>query len=326
MRTTLIKLSALVLFFGTTLTSCSDDDNNNAVEIDNSIVDVASGNSDFSILVQALNRAGLAQTLDGSGTFTVFAPTNAAFNSYLSANNFNSINDVPVSALRQVLLNHVIAGTAATSSSLTTGYVRTEATGAASATNKISMFINTNGGVTINGGINNGGAIVTTPDLRADNGVIHVVNRVIALPTVTSLVVADPDLSSLTAALTRNDQPDFAGILNGTNSSPFTVFAPTNAAFTGFLSEYSFAGLNAVPQAALEKTLKYHVVTGSNVLASNLTNNMSVATLEGSTFTVNTTGGATITDENNRVSTISKTDIQASNGVIHQINKVLFPQ
>lgn len=327
MKKALIKLSVFTLLFGSILASCSsDDDNNGNNMMDNSIVDIAMDNSDFTSLVQALDRAGLVETLDGNGTFTVFAPTNAAFSTFLSANGYSSVNDVPVSALRQVLLNHVISGTAATSSSLSTGYVRTEATGAASATNKISMFINTAGGVTINGGAANGGAMVTAADIMADNGVIHVVDRVIALPTVTSLVVANPNFSSLTAALTRDDQPDFAGVLGGTEDSPFTVFAPTNTAFTGFLTEFSFANLAAVPQAALENTLKYHVVTGSNVLSSNLTNNMMVTTFQGQDFTVNTTGGASITDANGRVSNITMVDIQASNGVIHSVDKVLFPQ
>ncbi|PHK06258.1 fasciclin [Nostoc linckia z13] len=328
MRTTFFKVSVLTLLFGSFFVSCNDDDNNdyNPVVMDNTIVDVAKSNNDFSTLVLALDRAGLVETLDGNGKFTVFAPTNAAFSTFLDANGYNSINDVPVAALKQVLLNHVIAGTAAASSTLTTGYVRTEATGMASSSNKISMFINTTGGVTINGGVSNGGAVVSTADIMADNGIIHVVNRVIALPTVTSLVVANPDFSSLTAALTRDDQPDFAGILSGTANSPFTVFAPTNAAFTSFLNEYEFANLNAVPQSALENTLKYHVVTGSNVLSTSLTNNMSVTTFQGQSFTVNTTGGASITDANNRMSTITAADVQASNGVIHTINKVLFPQ
>lgn len=327
MKTTFIKFSVLMLLLGKVLTSCSDDDNNgNNTNMDNTIADVAMDNSDFSMLADALDRAGLVETLDGNGTFTVFAPTNTAFNTFLTANGYSGIDDVPVAALKQVLLNHVISGTEATSSSLTTGYVRTEATGAASAANKISMFINTNGSVTINGGENNGGAMVTTADIMADNGVIHVVNRVIALPTVASLVIANPDFSSLTAALTRDDQPDFAAILSGTANSPFTVFAPTNAAFSNFLTEFSFSNLAAVPQAALENTLKYHVIAGNNVLAANLTNNMSVTTFQGQVFTVNTTGGASITDANNRVSNIITTDIQASNGVIHSINKVLFPQ
>lgn len=215
MKSTLIKFSVFTLLFGSILSSCSsDDDSNNNTMMDNTIVDVAMNNNNFSILVEALDRAELVGLLDGNGTFTVFAPTNDAFNSFLTANDFDDIDQVPVPVLRQVLLNHVISGTAATSSSLTTGYVRTEATGAASSSNKISMFINTAGGVTINGGVANGGAVVTTADIMADNGVIHVVNRVIALPTVTNLVVANPDLSSLVAALTRNDQPILPGALH----------------------------------------------------------------------------------------------------------------
>lgn len=326
MKTKFLKLWALAITVCLAFTSCSDDDNESNGMMNRTIVDIAAGNSDFSLLVQAIERAGLTETLDGNGSFTVFAPTNGAFQSFLSTNGYSSINDVPVAALRQVLLNHVIAGVKAKSTDLTTGYVRTEAIGSASTSNKISMFIRTGANVSLNGGADNGGAVVTTADLLADNGVVHVVNRVIGLPTVTSLVVANPEFSSLTAALTRNDQPDFAGILSGNANAPFTVFAPTNAAFTSFLSEYNFSGLSAVPGSALENVLKYHVVTGNNVLSSNLTNNMAVTSFQGQNFTIKTTGGATITDASNRVSTITMTDIQATNGVIHSINKVLFPQ
>ena len=309
------------------LTSCSDDDENPyypPVAQENSIADVASSNSDFSILVSALVRADLVTTLDTGGPFTVFAPTNAAFETFLEANGYASINDVPVPALKEVLLNHVLSG-AVTSSQITSGYVKTLAKGGASSSNTLSMYINASSGVVLNGGTANGGAAVITADILADNGVIHVVNGVINLPTVVNHAIANPDLSILVQALTRADQPDFAGILSGTANSPFTVFAPQNSAFTSLLTELSLPGLASIPQATLENTLKYHVVTGANVLAANLTNNLEVTTFQGGSFTVGLTGGAKITDANGRVSNIIATDVQASNGVVHVLDKVLLP-
>ncbi|MGV3698171.1 fasciclin domain-containing protein [Flavobacterium sp.] len=304
-----------VLAFG----SCDNDDSSQPT-----ITDIASDNDNLTTLVAALNRAGLAATLDGSGEYTVFAPTNAAFSAFLSANGFANLEAVPVPLLKEVLLNHVVSGEV-TSSDLSTGYVKTLGKGSASATNTLSMFVNTASGVVLNGGTANGGATVTTADIQARNGVIHVVNGVIGLPTVVNHAIANPNFSVLVQALTRNDQPDFVGILSGSASSPFTVFAPTNTAFTNLLSELSLTGLADVPQATLEKTLKYHVVTGANVLSTSLTNGMSVNTFAGDSFTIGLTGGAKITDFNGRVSNIIITDVQASNGIVHAIDKVILP-
>jgi uncharacterized surface protein with fasciclin (FAS1) repeats len=314
------KAMAVICLVGTV--SCSDDDDNNSSNL-KTIAETAQANADLSSLVAALYRAGLVSTLDGEGDFTVFAPTNAAFNSFLSANGFPSVDEVPVPVLREVLLNHVIVGSK-TASQLSTGYLKTQAKGSASATNTLSMFVNTSGGVTLNGGISNGGATVTTANLKASNGVVHVVNGVIGLPTVVNHAIANPDFSNLVAALTRDDQPDFAGILNGTG--PFTVFAPNNAAFGSLLTELSLGGLNDVPQAVLENTLKYHVMTGANVLSNTLTNNQMVSTFQGQNFTVQLpSSGAQILDANDRVSKIIAADVQASNGVIHAIDKVILP-
>ena len=109
------------------------------------------------------------------------------------------------------------------------------------------------------------------------------------------------------------------------SKGPFTVFAPTNAAFTSLLKELSLPNLGAVPTSTLENVLKYHVVAGANVLSTDITNNMNVTTFQGGTFKITTTGGVKITDANNRVSNVIATDVQCSNGVIHAIDKVLLP-
>lgn len=304
--------------------ACSDDDDENNNTQPRTIAEIASDNTNLSTLVAALDRADLVATLDGTTEYTVFAPTNAAFNSFLQANGFANLEAVPVPVLREVLLNHVLSGET-TSSEISTGYVKTLGKGSASATNTLSMYINTSSGVMLNGGASNGGAMVTTADVQASNGVIHIVDNVIGLPTVTNHAIANVDFSVLVQALTRDDQPDFAGILSGSANSPFTVFAPTNMAFTNLLTELSLTGLADIPQATLEKTLKYHVVTGANVLSSSLTDGMMVSTFAGDSFTVGLTGGAKITDVNSRVSNVVATDVQASNGVIHVLDKVLLP-
>lgn len=260
----------------------------------------------------------MASTLGASGSFTVFAPSNAAFTQFLADNGFANLNDVPNAALKEILLNHVLSNKVM-AAQVTTGYVSTLAKGNASSKN-LSMFINTASGVKINGI-----STVTKTDITASNGVIHKVDKVIGLPTVVTHALANPNFSSLVSALTRNDMPDFAGILSGTTNSPFTVFAPTNAAFSSLLTELNLPNLAAVPAATLENVLKYHVVAGANVLSTDITNNMNVTTFQGGTFKITTTGGVKITDANNRVSNVIATDVQCSNGVIHAIDKVLLP-
>jgi uncharacterized surface protein with fasciclin (FAS1) repeats len=315
-------LKIALVGFAVMLSSCSNDDDNNSTE-QKSIAETAQATPDLSILVTALERADLVATLNGNTEYTVFAPTNAAFNAFLSANGFSSIDAVPVAVLKEVLLNHVVAGTNE-STDLTTGYVKTLAKGSASATNTMSMFINTSGGVTLNGGTSNGGATVTTADIEASNGLVHIINGVIGLPTVVNHAIANPNFSTLVTALTRDDQPDFAGILSG--AGPFTVFAPTNTAFGSLLTELSLGGLNDVPQSVLENTLKYHVVAGANVLSTSLTDDQSVTTFQGQSFTVQLpVTGPQILDASNRTSKIIAVDVQASNGVIHAVDKVLLP-
>ncbi len=306
-----------------TFVACNDDDDNNS-NAGRTIAQIATSTSDLSILVDALDRADLVETLNGTTNYTVFAPNNAAFTAFLQANGFANLDAVPVAALKEILLNHVIAGEV-TSNQLTTSYVKTLGKGTASSTNTLSMFVNTSSGVVLNGGSANGGATVTTADIQASNGVIHLVNAVIGLPTIANHSIANPNFSILVQALTRADQPDFVGILSGTENAPFTVFAPIDAAFVSLLGELELANLAAIPQATLEKTLKYHVVTGANVLSTSLTNGMSVDTFAEDPFTINLTNGAKITDANGRISNIIATDVQASNGVIHAIDTVLLP-
>ena len=323
MKKLIKKISILALITLLFVSCSSDDDSTTTQPANNTIATIASNNADLSILVQALQKTDLVATLDGTQEFTVFAPTNASFTAFLQANGFANLDAVPTNVLKEILLNHVVAGEL-TASALNTGYVKTLAKGSASPTNTLSLFVNTANGVVLNGGTSNNGGSVVTADVQASNGVVHVINGVLALPTIVNHAVANPNFSILVQALTREDQPDFAGILSGTANSPFTVFAPTNEAFVNLLAELNLSGLADVPQGVLENTLKYHVVTGANVLSTNLTAG-NVTTFQGQDITIGLTGGAKITDANNRITNIIATDVQSSNGVIHAIDQVLLP-
>ena len=308
---------ALLLF-----QSCKDDDTDDVIIPEtNTIVDIAVASDNLTSLVAALQKANLVTTLAGDGPFTVLAPTNEAFAAFLTSNGFSSLDDVPVDILTNILLNHVVSGSIA-STDLSTGYANTLATSSASGTG-MSLYIDISNGVRFNGV-----SSVITADIFADNGIVHVVDAVIGLPSVVTFAVADPTFSTLVAALTRDDlTTDFVGVLStatGTSPAPFTVFAPTNDAFGSLLSELSIAGLADIDEPTLDAVLKNHVVAGLNVFDTDLTDNMTVPTLGGD-ITANVTGGATLTDNSGRIIDIIATNVQADNGVIHAINRVILP-
>lgn len=137
---------------------------------------------------------------------------------------------------------------------------------------------------------------------------------------IVELAQGNPDLSILVQAVVKAGYVD---LLSG--DGPYTVFAPTNAAFADLLVELGATSLDDISVATLQAVLQYHVVNGK-VLAGSLTEGQVVnPLLTGSSFTISLTGGAKITDENSRVSNITATDIEATNGVVHVINKVLLP-
>lgn len=314
-----LKKIVLVTFLCLSAIACNNDDDNVIIVPKNTIADFVANNPDYSSLNAALEAADLKSTLDGNAKFTVFAPNNAAFSAFLSANGFANLAAVPVNVLTQVLLNHVQEG-AIKSADLSTGYIQSSATWGASSEN-LSMYINTTGGVRINGV-----SSVTTANIEVDNGVIHAVNAVIGLPDITTFALADPTFENLVAALTADDSFDFVSILQmQTSPAPFTVFAPTNDAFVDFLTEFNFDNLGDIPVDVLESVISYHAVTGANVRSEDITDGMVVTTFEGGDFTINAGTSVTITDENDRVSNVIATDVQATNGVIHVIDKVLFP-
>ena len=311
------KVIALFLFISI-FSSCSNNDDDTTIKT-NTILDVAVNNN-LSSLVAAVTKAELVATLSSAGPFTVLAPTNEAFAAFLEEKGFNSLNEVPKDVITQILLNHVIDGSLK-STDLTTGYANTKAISAASDT-PMSIHINTDGGVTFNGT-----SQVSIPNVSADNGTVHVVDKVIDLPTIVTFATADANFSILVEALTREASYNYVEILstpNGTEPAPFTVFAPVNSAFVSLLDELDLTALSEVPTATLTSTLNTHVVASANVLASSLSDNMPISTLGGG-LTVNlSTEEATLTDSGSRVSKIIATDVQANNGVIHAIDKVVL--
>lgn len=309
------------------VSSCNSDDNDGPPRAGENIVELAVATPDLSILVEALQRANLTDELEASGSFTVLAPTNAAFNTFLGQNNFTSIQDVPVGILTQVLLNHVISDEidSSTLAFLQRNYTTTLASGPTEGTN-LSLYFDATDGVTFNGvsSVIDGGA-----DIFASNGVIHLVDGVINLPTVVTFIGEDFNFEQLNTALTTaTPGSDIAAFLS--EDGPFTVFAPVDEAFDELLnSNPDWSSLSDIDETLLTAVLQHHVVSGNN-RSSGLSEGLILTTLEGDDITislqVNAPFIASITDgAGNDDVNIGFVDIQASNGVVHLIDQVMLP-
>lgn len=296
----------IVIFSVAMLISCNDDENEAQPTQD--IVALAQGNSNLTSLVTALTKyPDLVSTLQGSGQFTVFAPTNTAFASLLTAIGQTSIDDIPEDVLRDVLEYHVVSSTAVLSTQLAAGPVRT--VGGEDITVSISSGIRFNGA-----------AGVVTADVRATNGVVHVIDAVLVPPSITPIVgtIVAPayfnkNFTTLIAAVKAASPSVLTTLLSSTKK---TLFAPTNAAFTA-------AGITTLPdRATLDAVLTYHLLS-SEVRASNIANGSSSApTANGkSIFLSKGTAGVFI----NGTTKVATTDIIASNGVVHVIDRTLMP-
>jgi transforming growth factor-beta-induced protein len=297
-------LLAGVLAFG--FAACEKDEDPDP----QSIAQIAAGDEQFSTLVAALERVNLVSVLDNPGTFTVFAPTNAAFTAL--GVDLNTLSDA---ALTEILLYHVLGGKVASTDLQTGQTYATTAAETAPGGKQLSILIEkaANGSVKVNGS-----ADVTSADVEATNGVIHIVDAVLLPLDIVGHAAANSNFSSLVGAL-GSASGDLVNVLKG--DGPFTVFAPLNSAFDAIAG--TVAGLNADQLASV---LTYHVVGGANVVSGDLTNGQVVTTVQGEDFTVNISGSSvTITDANGNVSNVVLTDVQATNGVIHVLDKVIIP-
>ena len=292
--------------------ACGDDDDDLEPMVNEpmSIVEIASGDTQFSTLVAALTQADLVSILEGDGPFTVFAPTNAAFTA--AGIDLNTISD---EALKEVLLYHVLGGAKIASGDLADGqtYASTASTYGPGDTQLSVLIEKGANGVVLNGTTN-----VSTADVDATNGVIHIVDEVLMPLDVVGHASANSNFTSLVGALVAADG-DLVTVLSG--DGPFTVFAPLNSAFAAIQST-----VDGLSTEQLAKVLTYHVASG-NVRSDVLTDGMEVPTVNApEKFTVNISGSTvTLTDAGGGVSNVLLTDVQATNGVIHVLESVIIP-
>ncbi len=284
------------------------------------------GDAGFSSLVAAATKAGLVPALtSASADLTVFAPTDAAFTTLATALGFADsgamVAALDAPTLAKILSYHVLP-TRKDAAALMAGGA-TQATlynfpGATPAT----VALDVASGVKLSDAALNQ-ATVTSADVVASNGVIHVIDKVLLPPGVLTLVQmaqSNPTFSVLVEAVVA---ADLAATLSG--AGPFTVFAPTNDAFVAALAELGLTKDALLADPSLPAILTYHAVA-ARLLAADvvaLPKPAVVTTVQGATFSVGADLG--ITDGRARVAALVATDVIASNGVIHAIGKVLLP-
>jgi hypothetical protein len=295
---------AICITSGTLLTgfnSCKKDDPQPAQK---NIVEIVIADPNFSLLKQAVVRAGLTTVLS-SGSLTVFAPDNAAFAT--AGLDSATISTIPEDILGDILKYHVLNA-------------KVEASGVPA-----SDTVNTFDGLNLYASSNANGVFVNgikvkTANVQAANGVIHVISDVLIPPTesIAEVVSGNSNFEVLLAAVVR------AGLATAVSSNgKYTVFAPTDDAFAaaGFPD---VASINLAPQNAVTAIVKAHII-GTNVFASDLINASTAPTLQtGVSLTIGTNPASVkLTGSASPVSNIDEANITTTNGVIHVIDRVL---
>ncbi|KAJ1445493.1 FAS1 domain-containing protein [Pelagophyceae sp. CCMP2097] len=275
------------------------------------IVDTAVGAGSFGTLIAAVGAAGLVDTLKSKGPFTVFAPTDAAFAALPKGTVESLLLPENKAKLAGILMYHVVAGKVVAATAVTLD-------GKAVATvNGAEMKVTVKGGSVF---FDN--AKVVTTDIECANGVIHVIDAVILpaapLKDIADTAVGAGSFGTLVAAI------DAAGLVDKLKSKgPFTVFAPTDAAFAALPKGTVESLLVPENKAKLAAILTYHVVAGKVMAATAVTlDGKSVATGNGKELKVTVEGGSVFVD----AAKVVTTDIECANGVIHVIDAVILPQ
>lgn len=312
----LIRLLAAGLFLLTGVVFVACNNNETPTAQPRTITDIVQSDSRFTILRAAVSKAGLADALR-AGSLTVFAPTDAAFQA--SNITLDMVNNTLTAAQLTPILQYHVLNSRVPSANIPVAVNTAQAT-----------LLATNGTVyitkTSSGSVSVNGKNVTTADVAADNGVIHIIDGVLMPPTgdVVATVSTNPaSYSLLVAAVTRAGTP-IQSALQSTTAA--TILAPTNEAFIA--AGLSATAIQNADPATLQRVLAYHVIPG-RVFSTQVPNG-AVTTLLGATPTLTaatSSTGVTFTGAGNAnvPARVVEANILTTNAVIHRIDRVLLP-
>jgi len=278
---------------------------------------IAKGNADLSTLVAALEGADLVKTLQQTGPFTVFAPSNAAFNSlgFGGAKLTYLLNNK--AQLTEVLEYHVTAGKII-SNTLKDGEQINMLAGGSTTVTITPSPLGIIGEVKINE------AKLTTPNVMASNGVVHIIDQVLipkdfSAPNIPAVAESIKSLSIFGTALA------YAGLVDALQGGPLTVFAPTNEAFAALPAGVLEKLLLPANKESLQQVLKYHVHNGE-LQSKDFKNRGSITTLEDKDLKIAIgSGRVQVLGGLDSHATVTLADQFAFNGIVHIIDAVLLP-
>ena len=272
------------------------------------VVDVIVNSPDHTVLEAAVVEAGLVNTLSAEGPFTVFAPTDDAFATLLEALGYTAEELLAYPGLTDILLYHVV-GAQALAGDLSDGQ-------------QITTLLEEDVVVTINeNGVFINQSQVTTADIVTDNGVVHVIDAVLVPEPTQSNTVVDIIVNSEVHTVLE-DAVVAAGLVEAlSGEGPFTVFAPTDDAFTALLAALGFTAEELLAYPGLTDVLLYHVVA-AQALSTDLSDDQEITTLLDEDVSVSITADGVFINQ----AQVIVADLEADNGVVHVIDAVLVPE
>jgi uncharacterized surface protein with fasciclin (FAS1) repeats len=269
------------------------------------IVETAIGAGSFNTLVAAVKAAGLAETLSGPGPFTVFAPTDAAFAKLPAGTVESLLKPENKAKLAAILTYHVVPGTV-----MAADVVKLKNAGTVQG-QRVDIVVK-------DGTVSVDGAKVTATDIACSNGVIHVIDTVI-LPTDKNIVEVAASNGSFNTLVAAVKAAGLVETLSG--KGPFTVLAPTDAAFAKLPAGTLENLLKPENKQQLIDILTYHVVPGVAAYSDQVVKMTEVPTVFGATVPVAVKDGKVKLG----AATVVAVDVETSNGVIHVIDTVILP-
>lgn len=319
----------LMLFSNLFILSCCSEDDNPPPIYYYSIAEQLMGGSTVTLFTEALDRIDFLDNLHGTKKYTVFAPHDDAFEDFLEENDYDEIDDVPKKVLEEIVLNHIISNQELYSEDLLDldkKYLESSA--------EYALFIDIDDEeININDDFTVDDEVF---DVTARNGVIHLVNKVAALPTIVTFLEIDEQFSDFYTGLTDGTpNNDFIDLLNRLETeedseAPFTVFAPNQEAFEALIdSNDDWDDVEDIEEETLIPILKHHIVKTNSIEKADITDGDAVETLEGDDliFTESEDEDSfMITDGiGNEEIEVLYYDIKTHNGIIHVIKSVLIP-
>ena len=320
LKTTSLALATLFIF------SCNNDDDDIP---DRTTYDYISENPELSIFKAALDIVPELRDLlnDESGNqFTVFAPLNASFEDFLNANGYpGGISDIDmpdeIEFLTDYLSNHIAEDriSSITMTNENFGFLTTYTP------DNINMLFDASGAQIVL----NGAVTVTEADISANNGLVHIIDDVIEIPTLTTFVSAHPDFETMKEALIiiEND-PGIASDINGelTTAVQYTLLMPTDNAFESLFEGITENDISELEPILVQNIVEIHVLRYNNIDSAKIGDELGnvLHTTDDLDIGVDGEGNYTLTDPQDRTATIIQTDVRAANGIIHIIDQVLL--